>query len=173
MEIVNIVATVEMEESFDLDELLVKLPDCEKSSVWVKARIPPYNNYTAFYSSGKFLITGAKSEKEVNEFAENVVSYINKHNINNKIKNININNRVYIDQLDFEVDLEKVIIELDDYDASYEPEQFPGMNFKDKHGLTYLLFGSGKITITGVKSLDNFEEYVNEFKELMYEKSNK
>lgn len=173
MEIVNIVATVEMEKLFDLEELLVKLPDCEKSNVWVKARIPPYNKYTAFYGSGKFLITGAKSEKEVNEFAENVDSYINKHGINNRIKNININNRVYIDQLDFEVDLEKLILELDDYDASYEPEQFPGMNFKDEHGLTYLLFGSGKITITGVKSLDNFEEHVNEFKALIFEKSNK
>lgn len=124
MEIVNIVATVEMEKSFDLEELLDKLPDCERANVWVKARIPPYNKYTAFYGSGKFLITGSKSEKELN-----------------------------------------------DYDASYEPEQFPGMNFKDNHGLSYLLFGSGKITITGVKSLDNFEEYVNEFKELIFEKS--
>ena len=130
MEIVNIVATVEMEKLFDLEELLVKLPDCERSNVWVKARIPPYNKYTAFYGSGKFLITGVKSEKEVNEFAENVVSYINKHGVNNRIKNINFNNRVYIDQLDFEVDLEKLILELYDYDAYYEPEQFPGMNFK-------------------------------------------
>ena len=62
--------------------------------------------------------------------------------------------------------------ELNDYDASYEPEQFPGMNFKDDYGLTYLLFGSGKITITGVNSLNNLEEYVAEFKDLIREKSN-
>ena len=173
MEIVNIVATVEMEKLFDLEELLVKLPCCERSGVWVKARIPPYNKYTAFYGSGKFLITGTKSEKELNEVAINVVSYINEYGITNKIKNININNRVYIDQLDFEIDLEKLIMELDDYDASYEPEQFPGMNFKDNHDITYLLFGNGKITITGVKSVENLEEYVHEFKELMFEKSNK
>ena len=76
-----------------------------------------------------------------------------------------------MDRLDFEVDLDKLIVELNDYDASYEPEQFPGMNFKDEYGLTYLLFGRGKITITGVKSLDNLEEHVGEFKELIYEKS--
>lgn len=173
MEIVNIVATVEMEKPFDLEELLVKLPDCEKSSVWVKSRIPPHNKYTAFYGSGKFLITGFKSEKEINEFATNVVSHINKYGINNKIKNININNRVYIDQLGFEVNLDKLIIELNDYDASYEPEQFPGLNFKDNYGITYLIFGSGKITITGVKSLNNIEEQINEFKKLIFEKSNK
>lgn len=173
MELVNIVSTVEMENFFDLEELLDKLPDCERANVWVKARIPPYKKYTAFYGSGKFLITGVKSEKELNDVAQNVVSYINKYGVNNKIKNININNRVFMDQLDFEVDLDKLIVELNDYDASYEPEQFSGMNFKDTHGITYLLFGSGKITITGVKSLDNFEDYVNEFKELIFEKSNK
>ena len=143
MKVVNIVATVNMIKPFNLEELLEKLPDCE------------------------FLITGTKSEEELNEVANNVVSFIQKHGIDNEIKNININNRVYMDQLDFEVDLEKLIVELNDYDASYEPEQFPGMNFKDNYGLTYLLFGSGKITITGVKSLDNLEEHVNEFKELI------
>lgn len=173
MKLVNIVATVEMEKFFNLEKLLDKLPDCERANVWVKARIPPYNKYTAFYGSGKFLITGVKSEKELNEVARNVVSYINKYGIDNKIKNININNRVFMDQMDFEVDLDKLIVELNDYDASYEPEQFPGMNFKDDHGITYLLFGSGKITIAGVKSLDNFEDYVNEFKELIFEKSDK
>ena len=127
--------------------------------------------YTAFYGSGKFLITGAKSNQEITDVANNVVSFIKKHGVDNDIKNININNRVYIDQLDFEVDLEKLIVELNDYDASYEPEQFPGMNFKDNYGLTYLLFGSGKITITGVKSLDNLEEHVAEFKQLIYKKT--
>lgn len=172
MKIVNIVATVNMEKPFDLEELLEKLPNCERANVWVKTRIPPYNKYTAFYGSGKFLITGTKSEQELNEVANNVISFIQKYGVNNDIKNININNRVYIDQLDFEVDLEKLIVELNDYDASYEPEQFPGMNFKDSYGLTYLLFGSGKIAITGVKSLDGLEDHVNEFKELIREKSN-
>lgn len=172
MKIVNIVATVNMEKPFDLEELLEKLPNCERANVWVKTRIPPYNKYTAFYGSGKFLITGTKSEQELNEVANNVISFIQKYGVNNDIKNININNRVYIDQLDFEVDLEKLIVELNDYDASYEPEQFPGMNFKDSYGLTYLLFGSEKITITGVKSLDGLEDHVNEFKELIREKSN-
>lgn len=172
MELVNIVATVEMDKQFDLEEMLVKLPNCEKANVWVKARIPPYNKYTAFYGSGKFLITGVKSEEELNNVATNVVSYINRYGIDNQIKNININNRVYIDQLGFDVDLEKLIVELNEHDASYEPEQFPGMNFKDSHGINYLLFGSGKITITGVKTLKNLEEYVVEFKNLIYEKSN-
>ncbi len=172
MKVVNIVATVEMEKPFNLEEILIKLPNVERAHHWVKSKIPPYNKYTAFYGSGKFLITGAKSEQEIIDIANHVVSYIKEYEVDNNIKNININNRVYMDQLDFEVDLEKLIIELTNYDASYEPEVFPGMNFKDKYGITYLLFGSGKITITGVKSLDDFEEHVSEFKNLIREKSN-
>ena len=110
MKVVNIVATVEMQNPFDLEELLIKLPNCERANVWVKARIPPYNKYTAFYGSGKFLITGAKSEKELNDVANNVVSFIQKHDVDNSIKNIHIINRVYMDQLDFEVDLEKELL---------------------------------------------------------------
>ena len=173
MKVVNIVATVNMNKPFNLDEILGKLPNCEKANVWVKTRIPHNNKYTAFYVSGKFLINGAKSDQEVTDIANNVVSFIQKHGVDNDIKNITINNRVFMDQLDFDVDLGKLIVELNEYDASYEPEQFPGMNFKDEYGLTYLLFGSGKITITGVKSLDNLEEHVNEFKNLIYEKFNK
>ena len=33
---------------------------------WLKMRIKPENYYVAFYKSGKFLITGVKSEKEIN-----------------------------------------------------------------------------------------------------------
>ena len=72
-----------------------------------------------------------------------------------------------MDSLGIEVDLGKLIVKLSDYDASYEPDQFPGMNFKDNHGISYLLFGSGDITITGVKSLNNAEQYISDFKELI------
>lgn len=127
--------------------------------------------YTAFYKTGKFLITGTTSEDELKNVVENVILYINNYGINNTLKNVDIINMVFKDQYDFEIDLEKLIIELDQYDASYEPEQFPGLNFKDEHGITYLIFNSGKITITGVKSLNNLDEYVQDFKELIKEKS--
>lgn len=52
-----------------------------------------------------------------------------------------------IAQLDFNVTLEDLIVKLWQYDVSYEPEQFPALKFKDKKGLTFLLFNSGKITV--------------------------
>lgn len=172
MELVNVVATVEMEELFDLDELLVKIPNSERCRGWIKAKIPPYDKYTIFYKSGKFLITGVRSEQELNDRANNIVSFIREQGIDNDIKNITIHNRVYTDHMGFKIDLQKLIIELEDYDAIYEPETFRGLNFKDKNSRTYTLFSSGKIIIVGVKSLDNLEEHIKEFKDLIREKSN-
>lgn len=172
MKIVNIVATAEMDYNFDLNFLLNNLPNAEKTHMWVKIRIPPYNKYVAFYRSGKFLITGAKSEEEVVSFTNNVVNFLKEHNVDNDLKKINFNNYVLLDSLDFDINLDDLIMNLTEYNASYEPEQFPGMNFKDERtGLTFLLFNSGKITITGVKSLDCIEDKVNSFKELIREKS--
>ena len=151
MELVNVVGTVEMEKIFDLEELLDKLPESERVNSWIKAKIPPSNKYTLFYNSGKFLITGVKSEQELNDTANNIVSFIRKQGIDNNIKNITIHNRVFTDYLGFEVDLQKLIFELQDYDAIYEPETFRGLNFKDKNSRTYTLFSSGKIIIVGVK----------------------
>ena len=111
------------------------------------------------------------SEKELNIIAKHVVSYLKEYDINNNIKEITINNCVAIAQLDFNVTLEDLIVKLWQYDVSYEPEQFPALKFKDKKGHTFLLFNSGKITVTGIKSLDNLEDYVNEFKNLIYKKS--
>lgn len=173
MEIVNIVASVEMEKPFILSDLLNKLPDAELLKHWVKIRIPPNNTYVAFYKKGKFSIIGVKSVEEIYSVADSVIDLLKKNNISNNINNIKINNCVLIDQINFDIDLDKLIIELSDYQAYYEPEIFHALKFKDDNEITYLLFGTGKITITGVKSLDNVEKYVNDFKELIYEKSHK
>ena len=171
MKIVNITATVQMEREFDLDSLVNSLPNAEMSIQWVKLRMPPKNNYVAFYPSGKFLITGVKSNQELNEVAENVVIFLKEHEIDNNIKGITINNYVLIDKLDFEVNLDDLIVKLDSTNATYEPEQFIGLSFKDENNITFTLFHSGKINITGVKSLENLEEKINSFKQLIYNKS--
>ena len=37
---------------------------------WLKMRLKPENYYTAFYKSGKFLITGVKSNDKLNEIVQ-------------------------------------------------------------------------------------------------------
>ena len=55
------------------------MPDSQESHYWVKARIPPYNKYTAFYGSGKFLVTGVKRIESFDDtefLMETVMGYL-------------------------------------------------------------------------------------------------
>ena len=167
MKIVNMTATVIMQKLFNLDYLSQNLPNSEKTHVWVKVRIPPYEKYTAFYGSGKFLVTGVKSHDELNQVANNVVNFLKKHDIDNEIKYIQINNYVLTDELDKNVDLNDLVIKLSSNNVSYEPEQFPGLIYKDEDNITFMLFSSGKMNITGVKSLENIENSIFSFKKLI------
>ncbi|WP_292609879.1 hypothetical protein [Methanobrevibacter sp. UBA188] len=172
MQVVNIVATVKLEKSFDLKELLAKLPSSERIKMGVRVYIPSLDRNIIFYKSGKFLVRGVKSENETKYFANEVSNFLALNSVNNSIKKIKYNNYVLTGKLDFEVDLNNLIFELKDFNATYDPEQYHSLYYKDKNNITYILFGSGKFILVGVKSLNNLEEHVNEFKNLIREKSN-
>lgn len=166
MKIVNIMATGIMENPFDLDEIL-KIDNTEKASVWVKTRLQPENYYVAFYSSGKFLITGVKDIKTINSVASRVVKLLEDNNINNKFKEVQIKNMVATDKTTLDIPLQDIILKLNTKKSSYEPEQFPGLFYKDDDGLSYTLFSSGKIIITGFTDLELAKNNLKEFKQLL------
>jgi transcription initiation factor TFIID TATA-box-binding protein len=64
--------------------------------------------------------------------------------------------------------LEKIIFALDGSKASYEPEQFPGLIYKD-FGASFLLFPSGKFIITGIKEQRAGEDASDRFKRIITE----
>ncbi len=70
---------------------------------------------------------------------------------------ITIQNIVASGDIGVSIDLEKAILVLEN--SMYEPEQFPGLIYRMRNPKTVvLIFGSGKIVITGAK----FEEQVPE-----------
>ncbi|MGF7119335.1 hypothetical protein [Methanobacterium oryzae] len=168
MKIVNIVAVATMKEPFDLDMLLKKLKNTEKASVWVKMRLMPENYYIAFYGSGKFLITGIKDLEIINIISKRVIKLLQDAGIDNNLVNVEIKNIVLTDEIKLENSLNEIIMALDTTSASFEPETFPGLFYKDDEGISYTLFSSGKIIITGVKepivaakSLKKFKKLIN------------
>lgn len=131
-------------------------------------RLKPENYYTAFYKSGKFLITGAKNINKVNEIVQRVLSKLKDAGINAKLKTIKINNMVLMDKIELKHSLDNIMITLDDPRASYEPEQFPGIIYKDKEkGINYLLFSSGKIIITGATDIELARKNLEDFKNMI------
>lgn len=170
MKIVSMVAIVEMMDTFNLEEL-EKLPGIEPCLKWVHMRFTSNNYHIAIYKSGKIRVSGVKSDVELERVVTDLLIFLESFGIKNKIKHINVSNYVLVDQLHFNVNLEILAKNLLEFNITYEPEQFPGLIFKDDTNITFLLFNSGKMNITGVRSLVNLKENVCSFKELIYEKS--
>jgi len=68
-----------------------------------------------------------------------------------------IQNIVAKADLGVKIDLNKLAT--DNADTEYEPASFPGLTLRLKNPkATFLIFGSGKIVITGCKSLKNLKD---------------
>ena len=73
---------------------------------------------------------------------------------------INIENVVASTGIGQELDLQSVAMDLEG--ADYDPEQFPGLVYRlDDPDVVALLFGSGKLVITGGKQPEDAEHAVD------------
>jgi len=164
MRIVNVVATVTLNTPLDLKLVHELLPQTEFPSKpqWLKMRLPPNNTYIAFYKSGKFLITSKDPEK-IAKIAKNVLLLLQNVGINVRIVRTEIHNIVVQATIPLNISLETLIVNLDSKNASYEPEQFPALIYKD-WGVSFLIFSTGKIIVTGLKDFKTTEKLIEQLK---------
>ena len=158
-----------MRDNFDLNTLNEKIENTEisRSGTWLKMRLKPENHYIAFYRSGKFLTTGLKRFEDVEDVTGRVLAKLKAVDIQNPLEKVEIVNIVLTDHVEFNGSLEDVLFSLDSVEASYEPEQFPGLFYKDGNGLSYTLFQSGKMIIAGVRDIEIAEKSLKKFKKLI------
>jgi transcription initiation factor TFIID TATA-box-binding protein len=167
--IVNIVAITKLSSLLDLEELATALSLPVTSlcgNRWLKMRLMPENYYIAFYKSGKFLITGIDSIEMVEAISQKVLKLLKAARLNVVIKDTTIHNVVMTGSLKMNTSLEKIVLSLDPSKTSYEPEQFPGMIYKD-FGVSFLLFPKGKFVLTGAKNRNSGEEAAEKFSEII------
>ena len=167
MKIANIVATVTLSSPLDIKQIHELLPETEvpDKSPWLKMRLPPDNTYVAFYKSGKFLIT-TKDPKKIDKIAQQVLRLLHSVGINVEIIRIEILNIVMQTKIPLNSSLESIIANLDPRKASFEPEQFPALVYKD-WGVSFLLFSSGSCIIAGLKDIKDAEPVIELFKEII------
>jgi transcription initiation factor TFIID TATA-box-binding protein len=169
VKVVNMVAMAILSAPLDLEEMEKVLPNseqCKSAAKWLKYRLGPEKKYIAFYKSGKFLITGVRSRDEVHSLVDKVVDELMRYGIEVNVTAVRVNNIVLEGKLDFQVSLESIIRMLDTGKASYEPEQFPGLLYKD-WGVSFLLFSSGKFIITGIRDEGDIGSVAVKFEELI------
>jgi len=95
IKIANVVATVTLTAPLDLALVHERLPQTEipGKSPWLKLRLKPDNTYTAFYKSGKFLISTKHPEK-LDTIAKRVLTLLHDAGFDVEIVKLEIHNVV-------------------------------------------------------------------------------
>nr|WP_233340439.1 TATA-box-binding protein [Haloprofundus sp. MHR1] len=160
LEIQNVVASTGVGQELDLEALSVDLtgsdydPDNFPGLVY-RCQDPKAANL--IFRSGKIVCTGASSVDDVNRALEKVFDELSSLGIPTDDRDeVTIQNIVSSADLGTDLNLNALAIGLGLESVEYEPEQFPGLVYRvDDPSVVVLLFGSGKIVITGAKEVED------------------
>ena len=160
----NVVASVTMEQTFNLVDIHKIVPNSEynpKKFPGLVYRIKRPKASTLIFSTGKMVCTGTKSEKQAISAVHRVVKELKGYGIVITSKpEIIIQNIVASGDFGKPVDLELAADILDN--VMYEPEQFPGLILRMKDPkVVCLVFSTGKGVCTGAKSAEMVTIAVN------------
>ena len=161
-EVQNVVASVDLRCKIKLERAASRLPgDVQVSyipeqfpGVVVKIKKPKVS--ILVFSSGKLVVTGAKSVEMIEEAVEVISELLRQagHNVKHEAT-ITVQNIVASGTLGKRINLELAALLLEH--SMYEPEQFPGLIYRmQEPKVVLLLFQSGKLVCTGAKK----KEYV-------------
>ncbi|WP_232688981.1 TATA-box-binding protein [Halobacterium zhouii] len=163
IQVENVVASSDIGQEIDLETLSEDLgatdydPDNFPGLVY---RMHDPKAAALIFRSGKVVCTGAKSVDDVMTALEYVFYELRELGVDVATSpEIEIQNIVSSGDLDHTLNLNAIAIGLGLEHIEYEPEQFPGLVYRlDDPNVVALLFGSGKLVITGGEQLDDAEQ---------------
>ena len=120
------------------------------------------------YRTGKYIITGPTSRTELFDLRERFLSFLSNIGVieNATDEWFSVQNYVCTEDLNQTLNLNALAIGLGLEHTEYEPEQFPGLIYRppEQDGVV-LLFATGKIVITGCRSIEAAEEIFADLKD--------
>lgn len=177
LKIVNMVASADLGVEIEIDRLAREAENVEYEPEQFPGAIIRYPNpgtTVLLFRNGRIVIVGSRSEKDIKQTIEQLVNDLNSRNVvknrvvldSNKV-NYKIPNYVALGEMGFTIDLD-ALLENQDLNLEYEPEQFPGiMLWIDKYNSTALVFRNGKIILSGNRDLDSMNKSFNYLKEIL------
>ena len=157
MELVNVVATGNLNRELDLEVLYQDL-DLEyveySPNIFpgIKIQMSSEGATILLFNSGKFTVTGASSQDEVRETADRLRDSLGELGVldtNDKLQT-KIVNLVYSGEFDLDISLELLLTALGFNNTEYEPEISPFVVYRPKDiDCVITISGSGKVVITG------------------------
>ncbi len=165
LKIENIVASAKVTDYLDLPVLASKIKDAEynkKRFPGVVLRMQDPKIAALVFGSGKVVLTGAKSIEYVGKGLNILGGLLRKQGIDIPKKlDFKIQNIVTSADLGTPINLNKIAVGFNLDKIEYEPEQFPGLVYRlDDPKVVVLLFGSGKLIITGGKEPEDAKRAV-------------
>ncbi|MDL0130277.1 TATA-box-binding protein [Halobacterium salinarum] len=163
IQIENVVASSDIGQELALEQLATDLPGAEynpEDFPGVVYRLQEPKSATLIFRSGKVVCTGAQSVDDVHEALGIVFEDIRELGIDvDSNPPIEVQNIVSSANLKQSLNLNAIAIGLGLEQIEYEPEQFPGLVYRlDDPDVVALLFGSGKLVITGGQKSDEAEQ---------------
>jgi len=120
------------------------------------------------YRTGKYIITGPTSKAELFDLRERFLTFLSKIGVieNATDEWFSVQNYVCTEDLDRTLNLNALAIGLGLEQTEYEPEQFPGLIYRppEQDGVV-LLFATGRIVITGCRSIEAAEDIFGDLKD--------
>lgn len=178
IEIANVVASGRLGLELDLeavsksqklnnDSRIKSIEHNLKSGERVLVRFNPSETLGILSRKGVFIITGAGSLEKTEETKDVFLNALRKAGIipNPSIDDFAVQNIVFTTSLGGPLDLNAVSIRLGFKNVEYEPEQFPGLVYRpEEASCVLLLFGSGKVVITGGQTKEGARDAIESVK---------
>ena len=170
IQIQNVVASSSLGSELDLRAIAAKLERAEYAPDEFPGliyRLQKPKTAVLLFHSGKVVCTGGKSQKEVEESIRIISRLI--RSAGQKVTSrpvIEVQNIVSTGDLESEINLSSIALTLGLDRVEYEPEQFPGLVYRlDEPRVVVLLFGSGKLVLTGARRASDAQRAAEMVKE--------
>ncbi len=163
IEVQNIVASSSFKIALDLTVIHQELEDTKyepEKFPGIVFRLNKPKCTMLIFRNGKIVCTGAKNVEEVHKAVRILINAIAKLDFSiERHPEIIIQNIVATYNLGFKLNLTRTVLELGLEQVEYEPEVFPGLIYRMKEPkVVMLLFSTGKVVITGGKSVKEVKQ---------------
>lgn len=170
IKIENVVASTQIGENIDLNKISREVSDAEykpKQFPGLVLRTKEPKAAALIFRSGKVVCTGSKSVQDANRAVGQVVKVIDGLDIPVFLEpDVKVQNIVASADLGVDLNLNAIAIGLGLENIEYEPEQFPGLVYRlNKPRVVVLIFGSGKMVVTGGKDPEDANKAVDRIAE--------
>nr|CCA17100.1 TATAboxbinding protein putative [Albugo laibachii Nc14] len=170
--VMNVVGTIDLKTRLELKTIALHARNAEynpKRFCAVVMRLRDPKTTALIFSSGKIVITGARSEEFCRLAGRKFTRVIQKLHFPARFENFRIQNIMGTSDVHFSIRLEGILNDHARF-CSYEPELFPGLIYRlTEPKLTMLIFVSGKIVFCGAKDSSHLDQAIEKMYPVLLE----